>query len=138
MARHSISKQDAHASICACREWAEIVGELDSRGLMWIVADVIAELVPTGRAAVEAHKALHDYLSPQHVSFPQRFGYCSLLSCPSARAMACGLVWNESDIVAELALIGHAVVEAHKALYDYLSPQHVGYPFGIASYPASP
>ena len=91
MARHPISKQDAHASICARREWAEVVRELDRRGLMWIVADVIAELVPTGRAAVEAHKALYDYLSPQHVSCPQRFELCSLLSCPSKCAMPCGL-----------------------------------------------
>lgn len=87
------------------------MGELDRRGLMWIAADVIAELVPTGRAAVEAHKALYDYLSPQHVSCPQKFGYCSLLSCPSMCAMACGLFWNVSDIVTELAPIGHALVE---------------------------
>ena len=52
---------------CMCREWAEIAGELHRRGLFWIVADIIAELVPTGRAAVEAHKAIYDYLSPDHV-----------------------------------------------------------------------
>ena len=75
-----MSKQDAHSSICADREWAEIVAELDRRGLMWIVADIIAGLVPTGRAAVEAHKAIYDYLSPQHVSRTQRLGYRSLLS----------------------------------------------------------
>ena len=63
------------SSLSAHREWTEVVAELDRRGLMWIVADVIAELVPTGRAAVEAHKAIYDYLSPQHVGYP--FGIAS-------------------------------------------------------------
>ena len=49
------------------REWTEIAGELHRRGLFWTVADIIAELVPTGRAAVDAHKALYDYLGPQYV-----------------------------------------------------------------------
>lgn len=60
------------------REWAEIVAELDRRGLIWIVTDVIAELVPTGRAAVEAQKAIYDYLSPQHVGYP-----CGIASYPA-------------------------------------------------------
>ncbi len=43
---------------------------LHRRGMFWIVADIIAELVPTGRAAVDAHKALYDHLGPDYVSLP--------------------------------------------------------------------
>ena len=52
---------------CMRREWAEIAGELHRRRLFWIVADIIAELIPTGRAAVDAHKAIYDYLGPEYV-----------------------------------------------------------------------
>ncbi len=50
------------------REWAEIAGELHKQGLFWIVADIITQLVPAGRVAVEAHNAICEYLGPEYVS----------------------------------------------------------------------
>ena len=50
-----------------CREWVELAGELHRRGLFWIVADIVAELVPAGRVAVEAHNAICNYLGPEYV-----------------------------------------------------------------------
>ena len=53
-----------------CREWADIAAELHRRDQYWILADIIAELVPIGRAAVEAQKAVFDYYGPALVSSP--------------------------------------------------------------------
>ena len=49
------------------REWADIVAELHRRNQFWVVAGILAELVPTGRAAVEAQKAVYDCYGSQLV-----------------------------------------------------------------------
>ena len=50
-----------------CREWADIAAELHRRNQFWVVAGILAELVPTGRAAVEAQKAIYDCYGVQLV-----------------------------------------------------------------------
>ena len=54
-------------NLCCCREWADIAAELHRRNQFWVVADILAELVPTGRAAVEAQKAIYDCYGVQLV-----------------------------------------------------------------------
>ena len=51
------------------REWADIAAELHRRNQFWVVADILAELVPTGRAAVEAQKAIYDCYGAQLVCY---------------------------------------------------------------------
>ena len=53
--------------LCCCREWADIAAELHRRNQFWVVSDILAELVPTGRAAVEAQKAIYDCYGVQLV-----------------------------------------------------------------------
>lgn len=73
------------------REWAEMAGYLHEEGLFWMVADIIAELVPTGRAAVEAHKTLYDYLGCEWVCLPP----ATCLPCYAVMfSLAAGLLWN--------------------------------------------
>ena len=75
------------------REWAEMAGYLHEQGLFWIVADIIAELMPTGRAAVEAHKTLHDYLGCDWVCLPPAtcLPYHAMLCCFLHRQCRCGI-----------------------------------------------
>ena len=56
-----------HERLCRCREWADIAAELHRRNQFWVMADIIAELVPMGRAAVEAQKAIYDCYGAQLV-----------------------------------------------------------------------
>ena len=53
--------------LCCCREWADIAAELHRRNQFWVVAGILAELVPMGRAAVEAQKAIYDCYGAQLV-----------------------------------------------------------------------
>ncbi len=105
------------------REWAEIAGELHRRGLFWIVADIVAELVPTGRAAVDGHKALYEYLGPDYVCLPSEshcltpaLTACFLVSTSPAKALSgstsrhCNL---EAPLYVCIAKTRHAVLQLY-------------------------
>ncbi len=64
---HINAGQPIKRRLSSHREWAEIAGGVHKQGLFWIVADIITQLVPAGRVAVEAHNAICEYLGPEYV-----------------------------------------------------------------------